>query len=150
MLEELTCSTIPEGWGAISVKFLQKWKLLPGSADYHAASPLHCQSYRESLHCPAQSDEDRVPWTPEPAAPPCRKHEPRLHPWSMAGFVHLQKLKNSGFSRAVLQFFPWLFQDSSVKPGMKITFTMNCLKQHLIVNVVAVKPQCAPSVSFQY
>ena len=33
---------------------------------------------------------------------------------------------------------------------MKITFTTNCLKQHLIVNVITVKQQCAPSVLFQY
>ena len=31
-----------------------------------------------------------------------------------------------------------------------ITFTMSCLKQQLIVNVITVKQQCAPSVSFQY
>ena len=61
------------------------------------------------------------------------------------GFVHLQKLKNPGFSRAVLPFFPGL-----LKPRMKITFTTNCLKQDLIVNVITVKQQCAPSVSFQY
>ena len=45
------------------------------------------------------------------------------------------------FSRALPGF---------LKPRMKITFTTNHLKQHLIVNVVTVKQQCAPSVSFQY
>ena len=34
----------------------------------------------------------------------------------------------------------------SWKPRMKITFTTNCLKQHLIVNVITVKQQRAPSV----
>ena len=37
---------------------------------------IHYQGHRESLHCPAQSDEDTVPWTPETAARPCREHEP--------------------------------------------------------------------------
>ena len=36
-------------------------------------------------------------------------------------------------------------------PRMKIiTFTTSCLKQHLIVNVITVKQQCAPSALFQY
>ena len=47
----------PGGW----LKMLsESWRTLPGSADYHAASPLHCQSHCESLHCLVQSDEDRM------------------------------------------------------------------------------------------
>ena len=43
----------------------------------------------------------------------------------------------SVFSRA----FPGRF----LKPGIKIIkFTMNCLKQHLRLNVITVKQQCAP------
>ena len=52
-------------------------------------------------------------------------------------------------SRAVLPFFSMAFP-GLLKPGMKITFTTNCLQQHLIVNVITVKQQYAPSVSFRY
>ena len=46
------------------------------------------------------------------------------------GFVHLQKFKNPGFSRAVLPFSSRAFL-GLLKPGMKIiTFAMNCLKQN--------------------
>ena len=57
-----------------------------------------------------------------------------------SGFERLQKLKNPGFSRAVLPIFPGLFQ-GSWKSRMKTTFTTNC--NHI-------KKQCAPSVVIQY
>ena len=67
----------------------------------------------------------------------------------IAGFIHLQKFKNPGFSRAVLPFFSRAFP-LLLKPRMKVTFITNCLKQHLMVNVITVKQQCAACVSFQY
>ena len=61
---------------------------------------------------------------------------------NIAGFVHLQRFKNPGFYRDLFSLFPGL-----LKPGMKIImFTMNCSKQHLIVNIITVKQQCAPGV----
>jgi hypothetical protein len=49
-------------------------KPIPGSAEYHAESPLHRQGRRQSMHGPAQPDEDPVPRTPDPAARPCREY----------------------------------------------------------------------------
>ena len=53
--------------------------------------------------------------------------------------------KSRVFQGCFCRFLPGL-----LKPGIKIMFTMNCLKQHLMVNVITIKPQCAPSLSFQY
>ena len=64
------------------------------------------------------------------------------------------EIKKSRVFQAVLLFFSKAFP-GLLKPKMKIiTFTTNCLKQHyniiLIVNVITIKQQCAPSVLIQY
>ena len=50
-----------------------------------------------------------------------------------------------GCSTVLSRAFPGL-----LKPRIKITFTTNCLNQHLRVNVITAKQQYAPSASFQY
>ena len=58
-----------------------------------------------------------------------------------SGFVRLQKFKTPGFSRAVLPFFPGLFQ-GSWKSRMK-----NNIHNDIVITI---KQQCAPSVAIQY
>ena len=58
--------------------------------------------------------------------------------------------KIRGFPGMFYRFFSRAFP-RFLKPRMKITFTTYCSKKDLIVNnIITVKQQCAPSVSFQY